>query len=79
MLNMIRAFLRRYGWIRLSATLIVVALLAGELIIHRHTIFAIEALPFFYPIFGFVAFLLVVGGGVLLRHFVARSEDYYDD
>lgn len=78
MINRTLIFLKKLGVIRLGAS-IILALLIAEILIHRHTYFAVEALPFFYPIFGFIAFLIVVGGGVILRRFVSRDEDYYDD
>ena len=32
----------------------------------------------FFAVYGFAAFLIVVGGGVLLRKLVMRKPDYYD-
>jgi Na+-transporting methylmalonyl-CoA/oxaloacetate decarboxylase beta subunit len=54
------------------------ALLVAEFIIHRHAYFALEATPLFFALFGFAAFCIVVGGGVMLRKFVMRASDYYD-
>lgn len=54
------------------------ALLVAEFIIHRHAYFALEATPLFFALFGFAAFCIVVGGGVVLRKLVMRAPDYYD-
>lgn len=44
----------------------------------KHTHFAFEALPLLYPLFGAMAYVLVVGVGICVRKFAARPEDYYD-
>ena len=49
-----------------------------DFVIHRHTILKLEELPDFYAIFGFVAFVVLVEGSILLRKLVMRKEDYYD-
>ncbi|HAT08311.1 MAG TPA: hypothetical protein DCS39_03545 [Rhodobiaceae bacterium] len=65
---------------RFIRTLLIICagLLVAEFIIHRHTYFALEATPLFFALFGFAAFCIVVGGGVLLRKLVMRAPDYYD-
>ena len=55
-----------------------VALTALEFVIHRHAYFETEGRPLFFAVYGFAAFLVVVGGGVLLRKLVMRAPDYYD-
>ncbi len=50
-----------------------------EFIIHRHSVLSLEELPLFYSLFGFIAFLMIVVGGVLLRKFIMRAPDYYDE
>ncbi len=54
------------------------ALTALEFVIHRHAYFETEGRPLFFAVYGFAAFLIVVGGGVLLRKLVMRTPDYYD-
>ena len=49
-----------------------------DFIIHRHTMHSLEELPAFYAVFGFVAFVALVVGSILLRKLVMRKEDYYD-
>ena len=49
-----------------------------DFVIHRHTIIKLEELHGFYAIFGFVAFVVLVEGSILLRKLVMRKEDYYD-
>ena len=66
---------------RAAVSVLVVAcvfLTALEFVIHRHAYFETEGRPLFFPIYGFAAFLIVVGGGVLLRKLVMRAPDYYD-
>lgn len=50
-----------------------------EFIVHRHAYFTAEATPLFFGLYGFAAFMIVVGGGVLLRKLVMRAPDYYDN
>lgn len=40
--------------------------------------FSLEEFPAFQAIFGFVAFVVIVFLGRILRLFVMRKEDYYD-
>ena len=66
---------------RAAVSVLVVAcalVTALEFIIHRHAYFETEGRPLFFAIYGFAAFLIVVGGGVLLRKLVMRAPDYYD-
>jgi uncharacterized membrane protein YidH (DUF202 family) len=49
-----------------------------DFIVHRHTMHSLEELPAFYAVFGFVAFVALVVGSILLRKLVMRKEDYYD-
>lgn len=53
-------------------------LFVADFVIHRHTKIALEALPAFYAIFGFVAFCVLVLGSIGLRKLIMRKEDYYD-
>ena len=57
---------------------ICVVLFVLDFIIHRHTMHSLEELPAFYAVFGFVAFVALVVGSILLRKLVMRKEDYYD-
>lgn len=54
-------------------------LLVLDFVIHRHTYFDLEATHIFYPIFGILAFLVGVGGGLALRFILTRAPDYYGD
>jgi hypothetical protein len=57
----------------------VLLLILGELI-HKHGHFDVElSVPGFYAIFGFCAYCTIIAGAVLLRRFVRREEDYYDE
>ena len=54
-------------------------LVALEFILHRHGAIDAENLPLFPAIFGFIVFVGIVMGGILLRKLVMRGEEYYDD
>jgi len=49
-----------------------------EVVYHRHSIFAFEAFPVAYGLFGFVCFAGIVFAGKALRTVIMRDEDYYD-
>ncbi len=55
------------------------ALLGADLLAHRHGEIAAEDILFFPAFFGFLAFIVFVIGGVILRFIIARGEDYYDN
>jgi len=54
-------------------------LLAAEFFIPKHGHFPWEDKPFFFAIYGFVACVLVIFTSKLLRFFLKRDEDYYED
>ena len=53
-------------------------LVAGEFFVHGHPHFGFDGVPAFNGVFGFVAFVVIVKLGELLRRFVMKPEDYYD-
>ena len=55
------------------------ALLAVDLIFHRHIFHDWEALFGFYPLYGFVGCALLVLIAKEMRKVLMRREDYYDD
>lgn len=55
-----------------------VALLIGDFVIHRHEMHPWDHLPGFYPLFGFVACVLLVLVAREMRKVLMRSEDYYE-
>ncbi len=59
--------------------IICLGLLAGEFILHRHSYSALEATTGFFMLAGFVAFIIVVAGGVFLRQLISRPQNYYED
>ncbi len=62
------------------ALYVVCAILFGVgLFVRSPTHFNLEDIPGFYELFGFVAFVGIVFAGALLRKFVGREEDYYDE
>lgn len=56
-----------------------VALLAADLVIHRHTVHALEELTGFYAFYGFIACVSLVLLAKVMRRLLMRSEDYWDD
>jgi hypothetical protein len=53
-------------------------LLIGDLVIHRHVLHPWERLFGFYPLFGFVACVLLVLVATQMRKLLMRDEDYYE-
>ena len=53
-------------------------LLAMDFTVHRHAYFSWEGIYGFYPLFGFIAGVVVVLGAKELRKLIKRDEDYYD-
>ncbi len=53
--------------------------LIGDFVIHRHVGHPWEALPEFYPLYAFVAIIVLIFSAKALRKLVMRPEDYYDD
>ncbi len=62
----------------LSAVCAVVLL--ADLVARSHPETQIDAIPFFYGVYGFVgSVFLVLTAKEVLRRFLKRPEDYYDD
>lgn len=53
-------------------------LLVLDLFIHRHIYHDWEKLPGFYPLFGFIACVVLVLIATRMRDFLMRDEDYYE-
>ena len=53
-------------------------LFLADFIVHRHIAHPWEDFPGFYPIYGFVACVLLVLIAKELRKVLMRKEDYYD-
>lgn len=53
-------------------------LFAADFIVHRHTYHALEDIPAFYALFGFIAYVTIVFTAAGLRKLVMRPEDYYE-
>jgi len=54
--------------------------LLADLVGRNHPETQIDAIPFFYGVYGFVgSVFLVLTAKEVLRRFVKRPEDYYDD
>jgi hypothetical protein len=55
-----------------------VALLAVDLVYHRHVVHSWEGLIGFYGLYGFVACVSLVLAARALRRVLMRDEDYWD-
>lgn len=59
--------------------LVLAVSLVSEFFVHKHPYFPWEEWPFFYAVFGFVAFVvLILLAKHILRPLIEREEDYYD-
>lgn len=76
----------RQGWadrpavqrrIRITLYVICALLVLADLVISRYTYLPVEEIPAFYAFYGFSALVGVVLLAKILRQFVARREDYY--
>ena len=63
--------------IRVFLALCVVLLLL-DFVIHRHVAHSWESLFGFYPLYGFVACVVLVLAATQMRRVLMRGEDYYD-
>ena len=79
-MNEQKTALQRLGSRFTTILLAIAALLVVlEFILHRHGEVAVEDVPLFPALFGFLAFLFIVQIGKWLRLMIMRDEDYYDD
>ncbi len=54
--------------------------LLADLVARNHPETQIDSIPFFYGVYGFVgSVFLVLAAKEVLRRFLKRPEDYYDD
>ena len=72
--------LRVFGaWATLILFGLGLVLIALEFNFHRHGETSLEDMPLFPAVFGFLVFVVIVFGGVILRKLIMREEDYYGD
>lgn len=64
--------------VRVSLYVACSILLLLDFVIHRHVEVSAERFWGFYPVFGFVACVLLVLVAKEMRKFLMRTEDYYD-
>jgi len=50
-----------------------------DFVVHRHIGFGWEKIPAFYAIYGFIACVVLVVLAKIMRKYVMRKEDYYND
>ena len=71
--------LRVFGaWATLARFGLAFVLAVLEFVVDRKGGTPLEGMPLFPALFGFLAFLAIVCGGVVLRRLLMRGEDYYD-
>lgn len=58
---------------------ICILLAAADFLLRHHGEHPLEAIPLFYPVFGFLACVTLVLAARQLRRLVGRPEHYYDD
>lgn len=56
-----------------------ILLVVVDFFVHRHIMTAWEELPAFYALYGFVACVVLVVLAKLMRKYVMRKEEYYDE
>ena len=67
-------------WKVVFALFALCAILIGlDFVVEKHTHFLFEEWWGFYAVYGFVACVLLVLAAKVLRFFVKRGEDYYDE
>lgn len=68
--------IRRLKW---GFWLVLALLVLPDLFLHKHTLFsALEAVPGFYALFGFVSCVAIILVSKGLGYLLKRREDYYD-
>ena len=55
-----------------------IVLLIADFFIHKHHGISLEAAPEFYAVYGFVSCVMLIFIAKILRLFIKRDEDYYD-
>lgn len=56
-----------------------VVLLIADFFIEKHPEFPFEAAPSFFAVYGFISCVMLVLVAKVLRMFLMKGEDYYDD
>ena len=54
-----------------------IGLVLSDFIFPRYGHFAVEEIPGFFAVYGFIMFSLIILGATILRFFIKRNEDYY--
>jgi len=65
------------NWIFWALVVLCGGLFLADFTYHKHGHFAVENVPGFYGIYGFVMFTLLILVAKTLRIFIKRPEDYY--
>lgn len=58
--------------------LLLSASLGLEYMVHRHSYFEVDGLPFFYAIFGFCSCALIILLSKVMGLFLKQPDDYYN-
>jgi len=80
-LNFFRYFEKasRLRVVLFSFFLLCAVLFFVDFLIERHAYFEVEAYFNFYSIYGFVMFSIIIFGSRVLRFFLMRKENYYEE
>ena len=79
---------KKHGWFDTKKNIIIflrffyatLAILLGiDFFITKHPDFAFEGVPNFFAVYGFISCVMLVLIAKVLRLFLMKDEDYYDD
>ncbi len=56
-----------------------VVLLVLDFFVAKHPVFGFDGAPDFFAVYGFISCVLLVLGAKVLRTFMKKDEDYYDE
>ncbi len=70
---------RTVRWIVRTLVAACIVLAALDLFVVKHSHLDFENWIGFFPIFGFLAYVIIVAGAKALRRLVMRDEDYYGE
>jgi len=58
---------------------ICILLVIADFVVHRHISLDWEKIPAFYALYGFIACVILVVIAKVIRKYLMRKEDYYDE
>ena len=70
---------RNVTWLMRIFYAVCILLLVLDFVLYRKVYMSWESVPIFYPLYGFVACVVLVVIAKQMRLFLMRKEDYYDE